>query len=133
MTISFFEQGDIPQPSDKVRIEHLAAHPYEDGWRVGLEVHVTPFQQRPSLEIGLFKKRDEDAQIVAHLSIIETMHPKMEFTMHIRGVDQPYGDYEVRAVLFFREAPPEGEESVAPIEPTDTRIFELTIPQPGNG
>lgn len=128
MTINFFQQGDVPQPLDKVKIEHLAASAYPDGWRVKVEVHVTPFQKRPSLEIALIKKEaEETGKIVAHLSIIETMHPKMEFTMHVRDVDVPQGDYWVKTVLFFRNPPEEGSLENEPIEPVDEQNFALTI------
>ena len=128
MTISFFQPDDVPQPPDKVKIEHLDASAYPDGWRVKVELHVTPFQKRPSLEIALVKKEaEESGKIVAHLSIIETMHPKMEFTMHIRDVDTPQGDYWVKTVLFFREAPEEGSTENEPLEPVDEKSFALTI------
>lgn len=132
MTISFFQPGDVPQPADKVKIEHLEATPYEDGWRVRLIVHVTPFQKRPNLEIGLIRQGgDFDGKMAAHLSIIETMHPKMEFTMHIRGVDTPYGDYLLKAVLYFRDSPEEGEDTVAPMQPSDTKEVLVNIAESG--
>lgn len=124
MTISFFEPGDVPQPPEKVKIEHLSATVYPDLWRVGVEIHVTPFMQRPSLEIALFRKPED--KIVASLSIIETMHPKMEFTMHIRGVDDPVGDYNVKVALFFREVP-EGGDLPPRGEPVDLKEVDLTI------
>lgn len=131
MTLNFFEDGAAPQPPDKVSIEHLVAKSYPDGWRVEVEVHLTPFQKRPSLEIGLFRQldaqADEQERLVGQLSIIETMHPKMSFTIHIRGVDTPYGDYTVRAALFFRDPPEEGETALAQVDPTDVQTFALTI------
>ena len=128
MTINFFQPGDVPQPADKVKIEYLNASAYPDGWRVKVDIHVTPFQQRPSLELALIKKEAADAgKIVAHLSIIETMHPKMEFTMHIRNVDVPQGEYLVKTVLFFRTPPEEGVLENEPIEPVDEQSFALTI------
>lgn len=128
MTINFFQPGDVPQPPDKVKIELLEASVYPDGWRVKVEIHVTPFQKRPSLEIALIKREDVDTgKIVANLSIIETMHPKMEFTMHIRNVDTPTGDYLVKTALFFREAPEEGELENKPLVAIDEQSIELTI------
>jgi hypothetical protein len=128
MTISFFDPNAVPQPPDKVKIELLEIRPYEDGWRVGVNIHVTPFQQRPSLELNLLKKISEtEGKEVAHLSIIETMHHKMEFTMHIRGVDTLEGEYKLKATLFFREAPVEGDETLAPAEIKDTREVLMRI------
>lgn len=125
MTINFFEQGGVPQPPDKVKIELLEAAPYEEGWRVGVTVHVTPFQKRPNLDIALFRKGDNKP--VAHLSIIETMHPKMEFTMHLRGIDEPAGDYVLKAALFFREVEEDAQELPTGIRPTDIKQVDVTI------
>ena len=49
--INFFESNDVPQPRDKVKIERVDTQPYPDGWRVKVIVEVTPFEDRPSLEI----------------------------------------------------------------------------------
>ena len=128
MTINFFEPNAIPQPPENVKIEHLVGEPYDDGWRIRVEVHVTPFQQRPSMELYLLKKLgDNEGRMVSNLSIVETMHHKMEFHMHVRGVDVPQGDYKLRAVLFFREAPVEGETTVEKVEPSDIQEFLFTI------
>lgn len=126
MTISFFEPGDVPQPPEKTKIELLEANPHQDSWRIKVIVHVTPFQQRPNLEIDLLKA--PELRQVASLSIVETMHPRMEFTMHIRGVDNPSGEYKLRAVLFYRdEAAPEATEPPPP-QIKDTRELTLSIP-----
>ncbi len=128
MTISFFEPGDVPQPPDNVKIEHLSAKPSEDGWRVKIEVHVTPFQQRPNIEIQLIHNPDQHPISVADLSIIETMHPKMEFTMHVRNIAEPQGDYVLNTVLYYRPSPQEGDESVAPPEVKDRKSVAFTFP-----
>ena len=126
MTISFFEQGDVPQPPDKTKIEHLTATPSEDGWRVKVEIHVTPFQVRPSIEVALLNTADVE-KAVANFSIVETMQPKMEFTLHIRRVDDPKGDYVVKAMLYYRDAPEENAESLAPMQVKDQKEFQFTI------
>lgn len=100
MELNFFESNDIPQPRDQIKIEKLKAAPYPDGWRVRVGVDVTPFQERPSLEINLFTAQGKN---VAQLSVIETMHRSMEFTIHIRGVQSQIGDYILRAELYYDE------------------------------
>lgn len=99
-SISFFDPDDVPQPRDKVTIEKLTAIPYPDGWRVRIGVDVTPFQERPSLEITV-DPVDERPIAPIQLSVIETMHRSMEFTVHIRGVTSPAGEYVVRAALYY--------------------------------
>src|SRR5450631_3789451 len=96
--IDFFDQKDVPQPRDKIKIERLQAQPYADGWRVKLTIEVTPFQERPNLEVRL---KSVVGQVIADLSIIETMHRLMEFTLHIRGVASPIGDYTAEAALYY--------------------------------
>lgn len=103
MTISFFEPGDVPQPPEKVKIEHLATSIYEDRWRVKVVVHVTPFQVRPSLAMVVLTNEEEEMQVVSELTIIETMHAKMEFTLHIRNVADPAGEYVLKIRLYYGE------------------------------
>src|SRR5690349_18412908 len=100
--IDFFSQNDVPQPREKIKIESIEAKPYPDGWRVRIVVDVTPFQERPSLEISV---RSEQGHVVSELSVIETMVRHMEFPGHIRGVQSPFGEYGARASLYFGEDP----------------------------
>jgi hypothetical protein len=130
MTISFFEPGDVPQPPEKTKIEHLSATPSDDGWRVKVEIHITPFQVRPSLELSLNKVRRDGPKQVASFSIVETMHHKMEFTMHVRGVHVTEGDYDLHTMLYYRDAPQEGQEELQPIKPQDEKSLSYTFPVP---
>ncbi len=114
MNINFFESNDVPQPKDKVKIERLEAQPYPDGWRVKVIVEVTPFQVRPNLEIRV---KSMEGRVISELSVIETMHRHMEFTVHIRGVSSPVGQYAAEADLFYD----------TPTAPQDQRSFPFTI------
>jgi hypothetical protein len=118
MDIPLFDSGQVPQPKDKIRIESLRAAAYPDRFRVFVEVKVTPFRERPNLILAL---RDASGRVVSELSIIETMHASMEFTMHIRGVSNPDGAYTLTADLFYETRNP----------PQDRQTAELTIPSPG--
>ncbi|SRR5258708_1095565 len=100
--IDFFNLSDVPQPPEKIIVEKLAATPYPDGWRVKVSVDVTPFQQRPNLEIQV---RSREGRVVSELSVIETMIRHMEFTMHLRGLDSPRGSYTLSAALYYGEDP----------------------------
>lgn len=115
--IPLFDNGDqVPQPQEKVRIEDLKATPYPDRFRVYIEINVTPFLERPNLILAL---RNQDDVIVGELNIIETMHAKMEFTLHVRGVDDPAGDYTLQAELFYENKNP----------PQDRRELSFSIPE----
>ncbi len=117
MEISFFESADVPQPRDKIKIEHFEAKPYPDGWRVRIILDVTPFQERPSLEIRLQTDDQRGKQHVAELSVIETMTRHMEFTVHIRGVPSPAGEYIAEADLYYE----------SPDAPQDRRTVPFTV------
>ena len=78
MEINIFnDPNDVPQPKDKIKIERVEATPYPDGFRVHVEIDVTPFRERPNLLIVML---DEAGNNINELSVIETMHTKMEFT-----------------------------------------------------
>ena len=65
--------------------------------RVYLEV--TPFQKRPNGEIIITNAGGDE---LANISIIETMDPKMEFTLHLRGAELR-GPFTVSAYIFYYE------------------------------
>lgn len=115
--IYFFDSDDqVPQPRNKVKIERVQAELYPDRYRVWVNIHVTSFQERPNLLLIL---RNSQNKIVSELSIIETMHANMEFTIHIRGVDDPAGDYTLTVDLFYDKRNP----------PHDRHVITFTIPE----
>ena len=120
MDIQFFDHNQVPQPKDQIRIEELVITPYPDRFRVHVAIKVTPFQERPNL---LLVAHDDNDRIVSELNIIETMHTDMEFTMHIRNVDDPAGVYSLTADLFYETRNP----------PQDRRIEGFTISQADSG
>jgi hypothetical protein len=108
---------------EETRITSLTAEPYPDGYRLRVNIEMTPFQQRPHLEVTL---DDADEQEIASSSIIEPLGWKIEFTMHIRGeLNNPY---TLQARLFY----PDG-----PAAETQTFTFEIKPPdslgEPGAG
>jgi len=104
MDVEFFNSGNnengnqTPKPREEIKIEAVEVMPYRDGLRVQVSVEATPFRERPNLMLVI---HDEDDNIVSELSIIETMHYNMEFTMHLRGVDSPVGAYALTVDLFY--------------------------------
>lgn len=121
MDINIFDDpNQVPKPRDEVKIERLAVTPYPDRFRVFVEVDLTPFQERPNLIIVM---RDATDKVVNELNVIETMHAKMEFTLHMRGMADPAGDYSLHAELFYEtRQPPQDRKSTRfniPAEETD--------------
>ncbi len=103
MDIPIFPSDKVPQPKSEIRIQTLEVTPYPDRFRVHIHIGVTPFQERPNL---LVIAHNEDDQVVSELNVIETMHNDMEFTLHIRGVDDPEGLYTLTVDLFYETRNP---------------------------
>jgi hypothetical protein len=97
----FFAQDDLERmPPEQTRILTLQAEPYPDGERVRVDIHMTPFQKRPHIEMNLF---DGDGTEVATASVIEPMGWKLELTMHLRGAR--VGPFKLEARLFYPDGP----------------------------
>lgn len=85
---------------EETKISSLTAQPYPDGYRVRVNIEVTPFQKRPYIEVNLI---DSNGLEVASASIVEPMSWKLEFTMHIRGeLNNPYA---LNARLYYPDGP----------------------------
>jgi hypothetical protein len=106
MDIFFQDPSDIPLPPDEVRIRRFQADPWPDQRRVRVSLEVTPFQKRPNGEIKII---DPDGEETAFLTIVETVVPKMEFTIHLRG-PATSGEYTAKAIIYYTESEeqPEG-------------------------
>ena len=109
MEINLFNNANsVPQPKHKVRIEEFGAAPYSDRFRVKVYLKLTPFQERPNL---LIVARRSDGLSVSDLDVIATMHFENEYTMHIRGLDDPAGEYKLTAELYYESRDPPQDQS----------------------
>jgi hypothetical protein len=100
--VDFFLPEDHLQRAtpEETRITLLHAEPYPDGYRLHINIEMTPFQKRPHVEVEL---KDADGEEIASTSIVEPMSWKIEFTMHIRGeLNNPY---TLEAKLFYPDGP----------------------------
>jgi hypothetical protein len=139
MDIFLQDPSDIPLPPEEVRIRELRAEPYPDQRRVRISLEVTPFQQRPNCEIQV---SDENGNVVASLSIIESIDPKMDFTIHLK-VEDTTGTFTVSSEIYYYEdeqlqgassSKPEGEQHQLPsrIKTVDRRQTKFVIGNPSN-
>jgi hypothetical protein len=97
----FFPEDHLQRMTpEKTRITSLTAEPYPDGYRLRVNIEITPFQKRPHLEVAL---SDADGSEIASSSIIEPLTWKIEFTMHIRG--ELRNPYTLEAKLFYPDGP----------------------------
>ena len=112
----FFPQDDLQRLApEETRIESLEVEPYPDGQRVRVSLKMTPFQQRPHIEISV---ADASGAEVSAASIVEPMSWNLELTMHLRGASA--GPFRMEARLFY----PDG-----PQPPPISHVFEIS-PQP---
>jgi hypothetical protein len=116
MDFFFPEDNLIRTTPEETRITALSADPYPDGYRLHVNIEITPFQKRPHVEVIL---SDANGDEVASTTIVEPLSWKMEFTMHIRGeLNNPY---TVEARLFYPDGP-----STEP----QTFTFDVKPPEP---
>jgi hypothetical protein len=108
------QNNDNLLPRDEVRIESVKATPYPDGRRIHVEVTITPFRERPNLEIAILNAQEK---VVS--TAIAIMSFRLALTMHLRGVTDPTGSYAVRVHLYYEDA----------ATPQDTHTAALTIPE----
>lgn len=97
----FFPEDNLSRMTpEETKILSLSAAPYPDGYRLRVNMEITPFQKRPHVEATL---TDADGNEIASTSLIEPMSWKLEFTMHIRGeLNNPY---TLEARLFYPDGP----------------------------
>jgi len=102
MDLNIQDPDDLPVPRDDVRIREVTALPYPDGRRVRLAVHLTPFQERPNLQIEVFNTAGEE---VASMTLVESMHYNFELTIHLRE-PRPEGEYRAHVTIHYTGEPP---------------------------
>lgn len=116
MDIFFADPNDVPLPPDEVKIRRLEARPYPDGQRIAVRFEITPFQQRPNIELSLLNNAGKK---VAELSVVEVIENRMDFTMHLRE-ENPTGQYKVAMRVFYTDI-----ESFEPTEDDSPTVEEV--------
>jgi hypothetical protein len=112
----FFPEDNLQRMTpEETHITSLSAEPYPDGYRLRVNIEITPFQKRPHIEVTL---NGADGEEIASSSIVEPLSWKLEFTMHIRG--ELKNPYTIEAKLFY----PDG-----PVTEPQTYTFDVKPPQ----
>jgi hypothetical protein len=97
----FFPEDNLQRMTpEETHITSLSAEPYPDGYRLRVNIEITPFQKRPYLEVTL---SDAEGDEIVSSSIVEPLTWKLEFTMHIRG--ELKNPYTIEAKLFYPDGP----------------------------
>src|SRR5687768_330133 len=101
MDLNFFaDPGLAPKPRTEIRIEKLEISAYPDGRRIRVELELTPFapKDRPNIEITALRS---DGVPVGSTTIIEAVQRTIGLTLHLREAEQPQGEYQFLAQLYF--------------------------------
>jgi hypothetical protein len=113
----FFPEDNLKRMTpEETDITSLSAEPYPDGYRLRVNIQITPFQKRPHIDVRL---TDVNGDEVGSTTIVEPMGWKLEFTMHIRG--ELKNPYTLEAKLYY----PDG-----PSKDPHTFSFDVKPPQP---
>ncbi len=121
MNMQLFDHA--PLPKHEVHIDEIEHVVYPDRFRVYIHIVVSLFEERPNL---LLTARTESGQVAAELSIIETMHHDMEFTMHLRGIPEPAGTYTLTADLYYETRnPPQDRKVITFVVPDDSETSDV--------
>jgi hypothetical protein len=101
MDIFFQDPNEIRLPPEEVRLREMQVKSQPNGKQVKIHLELTPFKKRPNVEVTITGKSGKQ---VAHTSILETMLPKLDFTMHLREAE-PGREYTVEAILYYQQLP----------------------------
>jgi len=102
MDLEFTEGHGAPRPPAEVGFVAVAAEPYPDRRRIRLSFEVTPFLQRPSLEIRLL---GPDGGDLGSISVVDVVGPRFSLTAHLRGDVPGVTSIQVVSVLGYDDLP----------------------------
>ncbi|MCA9925044.1 MAG: hypothetical protein KC419_24135 [Anaerolineales bacterium] len=104
MEINFFDNpADAPKSREDVRLRALGLYLHEDRKRVSVGFDLTPFIERPCIEVTAVNDRGERA---GSLHVIDTLDANFSLVMHLRD-KAPTELYQIQAVIYY--ATPETE------------------------
>lgn len=102
-------------PPEDVRLREVKVAVQSNGGRVKIFLELTPFMKRPNIDVTI---SDASGKEVAHTNILETMVPKLEFTMHLHEPEQGI-EYRIETSVYYQRMP----------EPNDTQ-GNILLPDP---
>ena len=98
MHIEFFDDPlRQPKARDEVRIKQIGLFVHDDLRRVSFGLELTPFLERPSIEVTICNGQGDPA---GALTIIETMTPNFSIIVYLRDGDIT-DPYELTAEIYY--------------------------------
>jgi hypothetical protein len=101
--LNLVDPEDVPRPRDEVRLRQLAVTPLGDGRRLRIDIELTPFLERPNLDLDVLNAAGES---LVRTTVVGADSPSFSLTMHLRG-NPPGGEYTVRGALSYASSPPQ--------------------------
>lgn len=119
--INFFDDPERRgNAREDVRLKQLGIYVHEDGRRIAIGFNLTPFAERPSIEVSAI---NSEGQPAGSLTIIEALAPNFNLTMHLREASAD-DKYDIEAVVYYK-----GEDG-ARLE-VDRKRTKIDVSQPG--
>lgn len=98
MDIHFFDDPfEMPRAREDVRVKQIGLFVYEDLRRVAVGLELTPFLERPCLDIVV---TNGDGVVAGSMVLIETLSPNITLTMHLRD-KAPTERYVLSAQIYY--------------------------------
>ena len=99
ININFFDDPlEGPRAREDVRLNRLGLYVHPDGGRrIAVGFDITPFRERPSIEVVARNARGEPA---GTLTVIESLDTNFHLTMHLRD-RQPTDQYTITATIYY--------------------------------
>lgn len=95
---------------EDVRLEALRVEISPEGRRVAIDLEITPFIERPTVELTLTNGHGHKAGL---LTIIETLDRTIQVVMHLRD-QETANPYTLHAILYYASV--ESELKRAPVD-----------------
>lgn len=98
--INFYDDPERQgRAREDVRLRQLGLYVYEDRRRVAIGFNLTPFAERPSIEVTATNR---DGKLAGSMTVVEALSPNFNLTMHLRDHD-PTNIYEIEAVVYYKD------------------------------
>ena len=98
MHINFYDDPlQAPKTRDEVKLNQIGLYIYPEGRKVAVGLDITPFLERPSIEITVLNEHGERA---AALTVIESLERNFTMTLHLRDKELTRL-YQIQVVLYY--------------------------------
>lgn len=123
INIDFFDDPSrMPRSRDDVRLIDIGIYVHPGNRRIAIGFNLTPFIERPSLEVDIRNARGEWA---GQLSVVQTPEPNFHLNTFLRDSDGT-DTYELLVVVYYAAL-----EDGYPRMEVDRRVVTFDVLEPG--